>query len=57
MVGWLVVWVLWHIHLCRLFNVKYIFMQVVSSIPKNMSTQYNCQKHFYFKRFSLFKRF
>ena len=23
---WLVVWVLWHIKLCRLFNAKSIFM-------------------------------
>ena len=33
--GWLVVWVLWHINLCRLFNAKSIFMQIVSSISNN----------------------
>ena len=31
----LVGWVLWHINLCRLFNVKYIFIQIVSSISNN----------------------
>ena len=30
----LVCWVLWHINLCRLFNAKSIFMQIVSSISK-----------------------
>ena len=33
--GWLVVWVLWHINLCRLFNAKSILMQIVSSISNN----------------------
>ena len=33
--GWLVVWVLWHINLCRLFNAKSIFMQIVCSISNN----------------------
>ena len=36
--GWLVVWVLWYINLCRLFNAK-------SVLYKN--------NHFYFKKFSL----
>ena len=31
----LVGWVLWHINLCRLFNAKSIFMQIVSSISNN----------------------
>ena len=31
----LVVWVLWHINLCRLFNAKCIFIQIVSSISNN----------------------
>ena len=26
---WLVGWVLWHINLCRLFNINSIFMQIV----------------------------
>ena len=30
-VGWLVVWVLWHINLCRLFNAKLIFIQIISN--------------------------
>ena len=32
---WLVVWVLWHINLCRLFNVKSIFKQIISCISIN----------------------
>ena len=57
--GWLVVWVLWHINLCRLFNAKSIFMKIVlfQTIQFSMSTQFNCQKHFYFKLFSLVKQF
>ena len=34
MLSWFV-WVLWHINLCRLFNAKLIFMQIVSSISNN----------------------
>ena len=51
-------WVLWHINLCRLFIAKFIFMQIVlfQTIQYSMSTQFNCQKHFYFKLFSLFKQ-
>ena len=33
-VGWLV-GVLWHINLCKLFNTKSIFIQIVSSISTN----------------------
>ena len=57
---WLVVWVLWHINPCRLFNTISIFMQIVSSISNNsVKNGYTVQfqKHFYFKRFSLFKQF
>ena len=32
----LVVWVLWHINLCRLFNAKSIFIQIISSISNNL---------------------
>ena len=32
---WLVIWVLWHIYPCRLFNAKSIFIQVISSISNN----------------------
>ena len=41
------------------FNAKSIFMQIVlfQAIQFSMSTQFNCQKHFYFKPFSLFKQF
>ena len=47
MVGWF----LWHINLCRLFDTKSIFMQIAlfKKIKFSMSTQFNCQKHFYFK--------
>ena len=31
----LVVWVLWHINLCRLFNAKSIFIQIINSISNN----------------------
>ena len=34
-VDWLVGCVLWIINLCRLFNAKSFFMQIVSSISKN----------------------
>ena len=59
MVGWLVVWVLWHINFCQLLNAKSIFIQIVlfQTIWFNMSTQFNCQKHFYFKLFGLVKQF
>ena len=33
--GWLVVYVLWYISLCRLFNVKPIFIEKISSISYN----------------------
>ena len=32
---WLVGWVLWQINLCRLFNAKSFFIQIVSSISNN----------------------
>ena len=44
-------WVLWHINLCRLFNVKSIFIHssiLFQTIQFSMNTQFNCQKHFYF---------
>ena len=34
-IGWLVVWVLWHINFCRLFNAKSIFIQIIISISNN----------------------
>ena len=33
--SWLVGWVLWHINLCRLFNAKFIFIQIDCSISNN----------------------
>ena len=57
-VCWLVVWVLWHMNLCRLFNAKYTFIQIIGSIlNKSVDHEFNCQKHFYFKIFSLVKQF
>ena len=59
MVGWLVIWVSWHINLCRLFNAKSIFKKIVlfKKIQFSISTQLKCEKHFYFKLFSLVKQF
>ena len=55
----MVVWVLRHINLCRLFNAKSIFIPIVllQIIQFSMSTQFIRQQHFYFKLFSLFKQF
>ena len=42
----LVVWLgLWHIKLCRLFNVKSIFIKIVlfQAIQFNISTQFKCK--------------
>ena len=50
MVGWLVGF---YINLCRLFNAKPNFIQIISSIQSSISTQFNCQKYFNFKLFSL----
>ena len=33
--GWLVGWFLWYTNLCRLFNSKSIFIQIISSILNN----------------------
>ena len=48
-----VCWVLWHINLRRLSNAKSVFMKTVlfQKIQFTISTQFNCQKHFYFKLF------
>ena len=40
-IGWLIVWVLWHINLFRLFNFKYIFIKINCSISNN-SVQHKC---------------
>ena len=49
----LVCWVLWHINLCRLYNAKSILSVLFKTIQFSISTQFNCQKHFYFKLFKL----
>ena len=43
--GWLVLWVLWHINLCRLFNAESIFMKIVlfETIQFRKSTQLKCK--------------
>ena len=59
LVGWWVGWVLRYINLCRLFNAKSVFIETVSFISYfqfKISTQFNRQRHFYFKLFSLFKQ-
>ena len=47
----LVVWVLWHINLCRIFNAKSIFIQIVifQTIQLRMSTQFKLSKTFLFQ--------
>ena len=35
LVGLLVVWVLWHVNFCWLFNAKSIFIQIISSVSNN----------------------
>ena len=59
LVGWLVGCVLWHINLCRLYKAQSIFMLIVlfQTIQFSMNTQFNCQNHFHFKLFNLFKQF
>ena len=50
--GWLVGSFLWHINLCRLFNAKSIFIQIVSSISNNsvqLKYAVSMSKQFYFK--------
>ena len=44
-ISWLVVWVLWHINLCRLFNAKSIFIKIVlfQTIQFRISTQFKCK--------------
>ena len=37
--GWLTVWILWHINLCRLSNAKSIFIQIIGYIS-NDSVKY-----------------
>ena len=42
-----------------LFNAKSIYMKIAlfQLFQFSMNTQFNCQKHFYFKLFSLFNEF
>ena len=40
LVGWLVIWGLWPFYICRLFNAKFIFIQIISSISNN-SVEYS----------------
>ena len=53
--GWLVVWVLWHINLCRLFNTKSIFMKIVlfQTIQFRISTQFKCKYSLIMKNISI----
>ena len=59
MIGWLFLWVLRYINLCRLLNAKSIFMKrdLFQTIQFSISTQFECEKHFYFNLFSLVKQF
>ena len=53
--GWLVVWVLWHLKLCRLYNAKSIFMKIVlfQTIQSSRSTQFKCMYSLFVKNFSI----
>ena len=44
-VGSLVLWVLWHINLCRLFNAKSIFIRIVlfQTVQFRISTRFKCK--------------
>ena len=55
LVGWLVVWVLWHINLCRLFNAKSIFINIVlfQTIQFNISIQFKCKYSLIVKNISI----
>ena len=59
MVGWLVGWILLQINLCKLFNAKSLFMQIVvfEAIQFSMNTQFNCPNHVYFELISFNKQF
>ena len=48
-------WVLWHINLCMLLNVKSIFMKIVlfQTIQFNISTQFNCKYGLIVKNISI----
>ena len=54
-VGWLIVWGLWHINLCRLFNAKFIFMQIVlfQTIQFRISTLFKCKYGLIVKNISI----
>ena len=54
-IGWLIVWVLWHINLCRLFNTKFIFMKIVlfQTIQFIISTQFKCKYSLIVKNISI----
>ena len=53
-------YLLWHNYLCSLFNDKSSFIKITTLFQKlqfSISTQFNRQKHFYFKLFSLIQQF
>ena len=45
---WLVVWVLWHINLCRLFNTKSLFMIIIlfQTIQFSINTLFKCKNQY-----------
>ena len=51
--GWLVIWVLGHINLCRLFNAKSIFVKNVrfQTIQFGINTQFKCKYSLIVKTF------
>ena len=54
LVGWLVGF-LWHINLCRLYNAKSIFIQIVlfQTIQFNRSVQFKCNYSLIVKNLSI----
>ena len=44
-ISWLVVWVLWYINLCRLFNAESIFMKILllQTIQFSICMQFKCK--------------
>ena len=53
--SWLVVWVLWLINFCRLFNAKSILMKIVlfQTIQFSISTQLKCKYNLIVKNISI----
>ena len=51
----LVGWVVWYVHLCRLFNAKFIFMKIVlfQTVLFSISMQFKCKYSLIVKNISM----